>query len=67
MDSMGVRLDAFHFPRQTFRDSWPVVNLTVWVNKSDGGVGIHDARHTEVLVDALPPSLVLGLHSASDF
>ena len=67
MDSVRVRLDAFHLPRKTLRDSWPVVNFTVWVNKCDIGVGVYDAGHTQVLVDALSSSLVFGFHSTGDF
>ena len=43
------------------------MNFTVWVNKRDVGVGVHDARHAQVLVDALPSSLILGFHPARDF
>ena len=44
-----------------------MVNLTFRVFERDVGVGIDDAGHPKVLVDALSASLVLGLHATGDF
>ena len=67
MDAVRVGFDALDLPRQAFGYTWPMVDFTVRVFEGDVGVRVDDARHSQVLVDALTASLVFGLHSAGDF
>ena len=67
MNAVRVGLDALHFSRQTFGHPRPVVDLAVGVHEGDVGVRVDDARHPEVLVDALATALVFGLHAAGNF
>ena len=67
MNAVGVRFDALHFSRQAVGNTGPMVLLTVRIDERDGGVRVDDACHSEVLVHALAPALVLSFHACGDF
>ena len=43
------------------------MDLTVRIDKGDVCMRVDDARHSQVLVDALSTALIFGLHSTGDF
>ena len=67
MDAVWVGFDALDLPREAFGYTWPMVDFTFRVFEGDVGVRVDDARHSQVLVDALTSPLVFGLHSTGDF
>ena len=64
-DAVRVRLDGADLARQPFGDARPVRRLPVRVDEGDAGVRVDDARHAQVLPDALLAALELGLHAAA--
>ena len=64
-DAVRVRLDGADLARQPFCDARPVRRLTVRVDEGDAGVRVDDARHAQVLPDALLAALELGFHAAA--
>ena len=64
-DAVRVRLDGADLARQPFGDARPVCCLAVRVDEGDAGVGVDDARHAQVLPDALLAALEFGLHAAA--
>ncbi len=67
MNAVRGRFDALDLPRQALGHTWPMVDFTVGVNKRDVSVWVDNARHAQVLVDALAATLIFGLHTAGDF
>ena len=64
-DAVRVRLDGADLAWQPFGDARPVRRLPVRVDEGDAGVRVDDARHAQVLPDALLAALELGLHAAA--
>ena len=64
---MGVWLDAFDLGREAFGHPRPVVDFAFGIGECDICMRIDDARHAEVLPNALTALLILRLHLGSYF
>ena len=64
-DAVRVRLDGADLAWQPFGDARPVRRLSVRIDEGDAGVWVDDARHAQVLPDALLAALEFGLHAAA--